>query len=202
MTKLNSHTKRRTITAMAGAMLVLIAGTAAQAMTTLDFNGQAIGPFGLITEQGFDFTFVGFGDPQAVRNIGAGNNALVDSNINNNSGAEVTVSRSGGGLFDLISLDLLNFGNMTTLGTNFRVVVAGVNHSLNPGTTPLMPNLMGISSFNINIVSGGPAMDLGVDNIVVQVPAPPGGAVPEPVTATLGLMGLGVLGMATRRRAV
>jgi len=28
----------------------------------------------------------------------------------------------------------------------------------------------------------------------------PGNAVPEPVTATLGLMGLGVLGMATRRR--
>jgi len=25
--------------------------------------------------------------------------------------------------------------------------------------------------------------------------------VPEPITATLGLMGLGVLGMATRRRA-
>jgi hypothetical protein len=28
-----------------------------------------------------------------------------------------------------------------------------------------------------------------------------GGAVPEPITATLGLMGLGVLGVATRRRS-
>jgi len=31
-------------------------------------------------------------------------------------------------------------------------------------------------------------------------PQPRNGAVPEPITATLGLMGLGVLGMATRRR--
>lgn len=31
-------------------------------------------------------------------------------------------------------------------------------------------------------------------------PAPTNGAVPEPITAALGLIGLGVLGMATRRR--
>lgn len=36
----------------------------------------------------------------------------------------------------------------------------------------------------------------GIDNLSFAV----AGAVPEPITATLGLMGLGVLGMATRRR--
>ena len=36
---------------------------------------------------------------------------------------------------------------------------------------------------------------------LIQSRQPPTNEVPEPITATLGLMGLGVLGMATRRRA-
>jgi len=36
---------------------------------------------------------------------------------------------------------------------------------------------------------------------LLTVPEPANAAVPEPMTATLGLMGLGMLGMATRRRA-
>lgn len=42
--------------------------------------------------------------------------------------------------------------------------------------------------------------DQGVYAVVAFEPTT-GDAVPEPITATLGLMGLGTLGMATRRRA-
>ena len=46
---------------------------------------------------------------------------------------------------------------------------------------------------------------LCVEIVVVDLPfvvsAPPGGAVPEPLTGMLGLMGLSVIGLSVTRRA-
>jgi len=64
------------------------------------------------------------------------------------------------------------------------------------------------STFTVTF--GGPTSQTdeqwGIDNVLVTIDGdiPPVGnnGVPEPITATLGLMGLGVLGMATRRRSV
>jgi len=66
---------------------------------------------------------------------------------------------------------LVLFGGMTT--TNF--------HDPDPDSFNLRVNILNYTAAGGQVVNGG-------------------GAVPEPITATLGLMGLGVLGMATRRR--
>lgn len=77
-------------------------------------------------------------------------------------------------------------------------------HDFHITIEPSIANAPGAQIFidSINFVR---ILDIGPDsNVGVWTPGPgpgPRGAVPEPVTAMLGLMGLGVLGMATRRRA-
>jgi len=68
---------------------------------------------------------------------------------------------------------------ITALGNNIRFSYESISAA---GNNPTFGNFIDAANFGVGVRT------------------PPNAAVPEPITATLGLMGLGVLGMATRRR--
>lgn len=191
------------LAAIAVALVAASPGRAKAGMT-LTFNGQPTGPFTSIVEQGFRLTWVGFGDQQAVADIGGGNQALVDSNPTNVFGAEVTIARVNGGTFNLDSLQVANLANLSNPfhvapGSGFRIQLTGSNGAIaafGPGSSTLstrnFTRFNGLTSVNLNIVSSSGFADFAVDNINVS-------AVPEPSSLSLIAGGVVVVGAFARR---
>jgi hypothetical protein len=199
--------RRFTLTA---AVLILAAGGPgrASANVVLTFDAQATGTYTSLTENGFQLTWVGFGDPQAVADLGGGNKALVDSNPSNVFGAEVNITPIGGGKFNLNSLEIANLdnpgGGVSQVGTGggFRIELANdlggiIAYSTGSSTfTPVSPSgFSNISLLSVNIVSFSPSsLTFAVDNINLS-------SVPEPSTlASCGIAAVALAGYRLRRR--
>lgn len=178
---------RRSVFAAAVAVLLAVPVASQAAPLVIDFNSAPIGTFTNLVVGDFKFTWVGFGDQQQVRNIGAGNNALADSALNV-FGAEVVMSRVDGGVFSVTQFDIVNLTNPGG-GGFFRVDFGGVPYFSPASQTVPRGDLNNVTSLTINIVSDSD--DFAVDNIHVDY------TVPEP--ATLGLLAFGMATLGGRR---
>ncbi|WP_169976864.1 PEP-CTERM sorting domain-containing protein [Tautonia rosea] len=210
----------RMLAVVAVASAVMAGATSrATAESVLTFDGQPTGLFTSLTENGYRLNFVGFGDRQMVSDLGGGNNALLDSDPGNASGAEVTITRLDGRSFSLISMDIANLNNPgggpfeVETDENSRVQLTsggGDRIAYRTGSSTfstIRPSgFTKIHSLSLNIVSGFELdsdgnlfpLTLAVDNIHLR-------AVPEPSSLVLasigGLAGLGVWLRRRRRTA-
>lgn len=113
------------------------------------------------------------------------------------------------------NLVLLNFAAaelVSNPGSGFLVTETAANSGLGTvvawdfGQIAGAPNARMLTAFDINITDPNDGFSGAgwVENAVTYLGANPdaGDGIPEPLTAALGLMGLGALGLATRRRVV
>ncbi len=193
------------------ATVAVITGLAEQAKAaTLTFQTQPLGPFTTLLDSGFQLDYTA-GDLQVVDSLG-GNNVLLDSNATNPFGALISITRVGGGLFNLESLDIANLlgSNLSgptfvPTGGDYRVELTSNTGSIVAYTTDLTSfstiiptGFTGISSLGVNIVSNifgtftsNQGVLFAVDNIVLTpIQTTP---VPEP-TSIAGLVVFGAMG--------
>ena len=185
-----------TVLAVAGALAI---GTAAQA-TTLTFDGL-VGQYGdgaglganmtgnsqylAYTERGYVLTLQTTNDPDSSLGAHIGDATGVSDTFNwhdegdNLVGAYVTLTKVGGGAFNLVSFDYAA-SNGLTLDSTF--VGNGGTYTAN------LTNVTSVSFFT----SGYSFNQL--DNILLT------GGVPEPETWAMMLVGFGMAGVAVRRR--
>jgi hypothetical protein len=181
---------------------------------TITFDTQPTGAISSFTEAGFTIssTVGDPGDVATIQNVGAPNqNVVVDGNPNDVFGTLLVIKKTGGGLFNLLSLDVANLSNPgspipVNPGSGFRIEVSGVpggDDVFGPGSSTFVTesptDLMNISELDINLVSFTPeSATFAVDNIVLS------SAIPEPSTWALmlvGFAGLGFAGYRTSRKA-
>ncbi|MFY9972052.1 MAG: PEP-CTERM sorting domain-containing protein [Roseiarcus sp.] len=204
---------RQVMFAAATAGLVFGIGSYAHA-ATITFDTQPTGAISSFTEAGYTISSVP-GDPgdiATIVNVGAPNqNVVVDGNPNDVYGTLMVITKTGGGSFNLVSLDVANLDNPgspipVSPGGGFRIEVSGVpggDDVYGPGSSTFVTesptDLTNISQLDINIVSYTPeAATFAVDNIVLS------STVPEPSTwamMLLGFAGLGYAGYGARRAA-
>jgi len=190
------------VAAMAFAM-VLVGASVASAIT-ITFDGAPTGTFTSYTEGGYKFDWIGYGDYQAIVDVGGGNLALVDDDPENGSGSGVRVRRVDGEDFMLEGIEAANVGG-TAVGWNVCLKAwrdgSEITQELFQPTSAtfvdLGPTFYGtvIDELRINIVSLDYSGGLGytVDNIQLA-------AVPEPLTLAGLVLGVGCLGGYLRRR--
>lgn len=178
------------------ALLLALAAPVAQA-AVVDFNldlapGQGLGTY---SSGGLTFTegsFLGLGIWDGSSPNSNGTNNLIYSD--GFGGGDVTITRTGGGTFDLFSIDLVvswyaAFANDSVL---FNNVAQGIDSTL----TTYVLNLTGITSFTISgLIADTGAGYWSADNVVYDT-----AAVPVPAALPLLLLALGGLGVAARRR--
>ena len=94
--------------------------------------------------------------------------------------------------------EVLTISDLDWVGTPGRIVGFGLNTNI----TGLTESDISFGDDFVRIVLGNDLQTVTGNTAVIdlEVVHDNNNAVPEPITATLGLMGLGVLGMATRRR--
>jgi hypothetical protein len=178
-----------------GLALACVAGTsmAATVSSVIDFDSAPLGAFTSLTVGDFRFDWVGYGDQQFVRDLGGGNRALADIDPFDVFGAEAPMTRVDGGLFTVTQFDLINLNG----GYDYFRVDVGPSSYYTEGTyTP--SDIADVNWMDLNIVSGADfGADYAVDNIHVTYEVAP---VPEPATYAMFAAGLGLLGIAARRR--
>jgi hypothetical protein len=181
---------------------------------TITFDAQPTGAISSFTEAGYTISsMVGDpGDVATIVNVGAPNeNVVVDGNPNDVFGTLMVITKTGGGLFNLVSLEVANLSNPgspipVSPGGGFRIEVSGVpggDDVYGPGSSTFVTesptDLTNISQLDINIVSFTPeSATFAVDNIVLST------TVPEPSTWAMmlfGFAGLGYAGYGARRTA-
>jgi PEP-CTERM motif len=177
---------------------------------TITFDTQPTGAISSFTEAGFTISST-VGDPgdiATIQNVGAPNeNVVVDGNPNDVFGSLLVIKKTGGGLFNLVSLDVANLSNPgspipVNPGSGFRIEVSGVpggDDVYGPGSSTFVTesptDLTNISQLDINLVSFTAAnATFAVDNIVLN------SAIPEPSTWAMMLLGFAGLGYAGFRR--
>lgn len=180
---------------------------------TLTFNDQpagSIGNGGSFTEGAFTITSNPTGDAGNYVTIydDGGTNVLVDGSPSDVFGTLAVITLTGGGLFDVQSLDVGNLdgGGPVSVGCGggFRIEVTSslpgcADYGPGPGpfTTETL-NITGVSFLDVNLVSlTQEGLDYAVNNIVVNAESSVSGT-PEPTTLLLGIAGL--TGLAARRR--
>jgi hypothetical protein len=173
---------------------VPLGAEAAPISTVIDFNTAPTGAFTSLVVGDFTFTWVGFGDQEQVSAIGAGNNALTDTNIINHLGAEVTMTLTNGGAFTVTQFDIFDASSATMGGE--QVNFGGVPYYSPASQTVHRQDLVNVTAVDVNIISL--LHNYAIDNIHVSYDPDPPPSVPEP--ATLSLVGLGVLGMVRQIR--
>jgi hypothetical protein len=142
-----------------------------------------------------------FGDDADIVNIGGVHgNVLEDGRPSDPFGSVITISLVGGGLFNLNSVDIANFGTVVQgftpcrLGPRIEFTDGGrdcADFSPATGFTTVSPRgFQGISRLTVDVVSSdgtlSPPQIFAVDNINVS----PVDAAPEPSTVLLGAAGI------------
>jgi len=200
----NTTMHARLAVVVLGLMAVGLRDAAAE--TVLTFDSQPTGPYDLLTESGYNLTWVGYGDRQTVVDVGGANgNVLMDGGLLNALGAEVILTRVDGGAFNLHSLDVANLADVPNPpmdGYGFRIIgsneaQADYGSTSNSFTTVFPTEFTNVTFVSFNIVGSFNGWDYVVDNI--RVSAAPA-AVPEPSSVVLCGVGVGIALLATRRR--
>ncbi len=106
-----------------------------------------------------------------------------------NPGAFVTLTKVGGGVFNLISFDYLSSNNDMQVTANSGDTLALPGDNYQPAVPAHLHNVTSVSFSSTGLTY------LELDNIVVTT-----GGVPEPATWATMLLGLGMVGAAVRRR--
>ncbi len=152
------------------------------------FNGFSF------SDQGLTFTNDGFFMATSHGSFyGASNGSTQLSFAGLLYGDKAVITRSGGGTFNVQSLDL-GLGMNTGLASD-HVVINGTNYNIGTTLTTLVLNLTNITELDIS----GVTPDMGywnLDNVVFSTTV---GLVPEPAQWTLFLAGFGGVGFMLRR---
>jgi hypothetical protein len=206
------------LTAIAAASVVVTSLSAVTPIcataATITFDTQPTGAISSFTEAGFTIssTVGDPGDVATIQNVGAPNqNVVVDGNPFDVFGTLLVIKKTGGGLFNLKSLDVANLSNPGSPidvfpGSGFRIEVSGVpggDDVFGPGSSTFVTesptDLMNISELDINLVSSTPdGATFAVDNVVLSSAS----VIPEPSTWAMMLLGFAGLGFIGYRRAV
>ncbi len=201
------------------------AGAAWATPVTIEFEGAALGNFvGPAVEDGFSYSLLAGSGGLFVSSAPQGNpGQVMDGNADVDGGGVLrVVSTTGGELFNFLGMDLAEFDDLVIAGNN-DITIEGFLLGASVGTEVFSPvqSPGGVGPYS-TVVAGGALLGANIDELRFTLPAvdtPSGSAlarldnvvldkmvvvsdagVPEPVTGGLGVMGLGALGAATRRR--
>ena len=145
------------------------------------------------SERGYTFTISGSETPHT------GDGTGIDGTLNwhaagRNSGLLITLTKNGGGLFDLIALDIDVYDGglgTPTLGVLGVTAPGYLEQTFDRTVDDQALHFIGVSQVFFRIVQG---FAVGIDNLLVR----PAHQVPEPTT--LSLLGIGLAGMGLSRR--
>lgn len=174
----------------------------------ITFDGQAVGAMAAnssFTEAGFTITATinpsdHPTDQATIVDLGSGNHAVGDGDISDFFGTLLDITLTGGGTFDVTSLDAANLGSSggfsSGCGNGDRIDVSSSAgcFSIFPGSSTfstIAVSFIGITDLQLNFVSFS-GSNFVVDNIVASASAP------EPSSLLLGFASL--VGFAARRR--
>jgi len=191
----------KTVHMMAAAVLALTAGAAAQAQTTLTFDGLAGlygdgSPLGPLTGDGQAITYVESGYQLTLHTSNAPG-AFYGAHIGDAGGAQtfnwhddgdnlygayVTLTKVGGGKFNLLDFDYASNDLTVSDGMTWLSLSGSGNVAAN------LKNVKSVTFSSLNYTGNQ------LDNVQVS------GAVPEPASWALMLGGFGLVGGAMRSR--
>lgn len=182
------------------ATAALLSATSAHAATVVTFdnsegNAALYSYLGTTSVQGLTFSYPGYFAP-GVAAVWDGSSP--NSNGTNNliigftPGTPVTITKTGGGLFDLSSLDLAI--SWYSGASNANVLINGNPLAI---TNSLATYTLGLTNVSSVTITGLDTADgyLSADNLVYS-----NSAVPEPSTWAMMLVGFGMVGYGLRSR--
>jgi len=176
--------------AMVAAFLVSMTSAANAAIVTFDSHSPMNATFTTTSDGGLDFAFSGSGLAYIFDGSSPNSNGTPNLVMGFTPSDSITITKTGGGLFDLSSIDMaISWYGVSNTET---ILVNGNSLAITDALATYSLGLMGISSVTITGLPSGTGYWLA-DNIVYDV-----GSVPEP--GSLALLALGLAGMGVGRR--